>query len=103
MYAAGLEAADIARALALHVNTLYSDLQGFDRDGLDWIHQRLPGGAPARIANAQRAEILRLADTLPVEGSLPYARWSFSTLRHYLLERGAPERGELLFRALSSR
>ena len=87
MYAAGLEAADIAHALAIHVNTVYSDLRSFARYGLDCIQQRLHGGAPARIANAQRAEILRLADTPPPEVGLPYGRWSLSTWRHYLLDQ----------------
>lgn len=86
MSAAGLEAADIARALDIHVNTVYSDLQAFDRYGLGCLHQRLYGGAPARIANAQRAEILQLANTPPTDVGLPYGRWSLAKLRHSLLE-----------------
>lgn len=87
MYAAGLEATDIAHALDIHVNTVYSDLRNFDRCGLDCLHQRLHGGAPVRIANAQRAKILQLADTSPLEVGLPYGRWSLSKLRHYLLDQ----------------
>ena len=87
LYAAGLQAADIASALAIHVNTVYADLRRFERDGLDCIHQRLYGGAPIRIAPAQRAEILHLADHSPGEVGLPYGRWSLSTLRQYLLQQ----------------
>jgi transposase len=86
LYAAGLEGTDIARALDIHVNTVYSDLRAFERDGLDCVHYRLRGGAPIRIAEAQRAEILRLAEVPPGEVGLPYGRWSLAKLRHYLLQ-----------------
>jgi len=58
LYAAGLEGTDIARALDSHVNTVYSDVKTFERYELDCVHHRLRGGAPARIAEAKRAEIL---------------------------------------------
>jgi transposase len=38
LYAAGWEGADIAQALAIHVNTVYSDLKAFERDGLEGVH-----------------------------------------------------------------
>ena len=87
LYAAGLEGTDIARALDIHVNTVYSDLKAFEHDGLDCVHQRLHGGAPVRIGETQRAEILRLAQAPPSEVGLPYGRWSLSKLRHYLIEQ----------------
>ena len=86
LYAAGLEGTDIARALAIHVNIVYADLRAFERDGLDGVHHRLRGGAPVRIAEAQRAEILRLAEAPPGEVGLPYGRWSLAKLRQYLLQ-----------------
>ena len=85
-YAAGLEGVDIARALDIHVNTVYSDVRAFERYGVDCIHHRLRGGAPVRIAEAQRAEILRLAEMSPGDVGLPYGRWSLSKLRQYLLQ-----------------
>ena len=62
LYSAGMEGVDIARALDIHINTVYSDVRAFERYGVDCIHHRLRGGAPVRIAEAQRAEILRLAE-----------------------------------------
>ena len=86
LYAAGLEGTDIARVLAIHANTVYSDIRAFEDHGLDCVHHRLRGGAPVRIAEAQRAKILSLAETPPGEVGLPYGRWSLSKLREYLLE-----------------
>jgi hypothetical protein len=68
LYAAGLEGTDIARALDIHVNTVYADLKAFERDGLDCVHHRWRGGAPLRIAEAQRAQILRLRQVLKKGG-----------------------------------
>lgn len=85
LYAAGLEAATIAQALDSHVNTIYSDLRAFERDGVACIRQRLRGGAPVRLTETQRADILRLADMPPSHVGLPYGRWSLSKLREYLL------------------
>lgn len=85
LYAAGLEALDIAQALEVHVNTVYSDLRAFEYDSLDCLRQRLYGGAPARLTEAQRGEILKLAETPPSEVGLPYGRWSLSKLREHLL------------------
>ncbi len=56
----GLEGTDIAWALDIHVNTVYSDLKAFEHDGLACVHQRMRSGAPVRIGPIQRAEILRL-------------------------------------------
>ena len=86
LYAAGLEGTDIALALDIHPNTVYSDIKAFERCGLDCVHHRMRGGAPVRIAEAKRAEILCLAETPPGEVGLPYGRWSLSKLRQYLLE-----------------
>lgn len=87
LHAAGLEGTDIARALDIHVNTVYADLKAFERDGLDCVHHRLRGGAPIRIAEAQRAQILRLAQASPGEVGLPYGRWSLAKLCQYLIQQ----------------
>ena len=86
LHATGLEAAEIARALDIHVNTVYSDLRAFDEQGVASIRQRLRGGAPVRISAEQRAEILRLAETAPGEMGLPFGRWSLAKLREQLIK-----------------
>ena len=45
LYAAGMEAVAIARAVSSHVNIIYSDLQAFERYGVEFIRQQLYGGA----------------------------------------------------------
>lgn len=87
LHAAGLEAAEIARALDVHVNTTYSDLRAFEQHGVASVEHRLRGGPPARITETQRVEIVRLAETSPAEMGLPYGRWSLSKLREYLFKR----------------
>jgi len=87
LYAAGVEGQDIARALDIHVNTVYADLKAFARDGLDCVHHRLRGGAPIRILEAQRTAILRLAQTSPGDVGLPYGRWSLAKLCQYLMQQ----------------
>jgi transposase len=87
LHAAGLEAAEIARALDVHVNTIYSDLRAFEQHGVASVGHRLRGGPPAQITDTQRAEMVRLAETPPAEMGLPYGRWSLSKLRGYLLKR----------------
>lgn len=87
LHAASLEAAEIARALDVHVNTTYSDLRAFEQHGVASVEHRLRGGPPARITATQRVEMVRLAKTSPAEMGLPYGRWSLSKLREYLLKR----------------
>ncbi len=84
-YAAGVEGQDMARTLDIPVNTVYADLKAFAREGLACVHHRWQGGAPIRIGEAQRTEILRLAQTAPGEVGLPYGRWSLAKLCQYLI------------------
>jgi transposase len=84
LYAAGLNAAEIATALEVHVNTVYSDLRAFDESGLASLQQCQPRGTPARISPARIAAIQRLAELPPYECGLPYGRWSLSKLATYL-------------------
>jgi transposase len=86
LHAAGLEAAEIARALDVHVNTTYSDLRAFEQHGVASVEHRLRGGPPARHRDTE-VEIVRLAETSPAEMGLPYGRWSLSKLREYLFKR----------------
>lgn len=83
-YDAGLNALQIAEALAIHANTIYTYLHGFAREGLAFVqHLRRPG-APARITEAQVDEIVRIAEQSPTEFGLPYGRWSLAKLQDYL-------------------
>lgn len=83
-YAAGLNAQQIAEALAVHVNTIYTYLHDFAREGMAFVqHLRRPG-APSRITEAQVDEIVRIAEQAPTECGLPYGRWSLAKLQDYL-------------------
>jgi transposase len=85
LYAEGMSAIDIARALGANINTVYADLQAFDRHSIACIHPRIGGGAPRRISNEQIAAILALAETAPTDVGLPYGRWSLTKLREHLM------------------
>ena len=87
LYAAGVEASTIAQMLDSHVNTVYSDLRAFEREGVACVYQPMRGGAPVRITPAQREAIVRLAETPPSEVGLPYGRWSLAKLQEYLLSQ----------------
>ncbi|MEW6734476.1 MAG: helix-turn-helix domain-containing protein [Acidobacteriota bacterium] len=87
LYAGGLNASEIARLLEVHVNTIYSDLQSFGKDGVNAVKQRLKVGKPADITDQQITEILQLAKKTPIEIGLAYGRWSLSKLRDYLIKQ----------------
>ncbi len=86
-YAAGLNAIEIAEALRVHPNTVYADLHAFDEQGLASLQPLPRGGAPARLTEAQRTEIARLAEQAPSEFGLPYGRWSLSKFQDFLIHR----------------
>jgi transposase len=86
LYVAGLSAIAIAQTLGVHINTIYSDLRAFERDGLAAVNVQQPRGAPLRLSSEQEAEIQRLAEIAPYELGLPYGGWSLSTLRSYLVK-----------------
>ncbi len=87
LYATGMEAVEIARALAVHPNTIYTDLHAFDRQG--WQALQPPPGPAAScgLTAEQIREICALADHPPYEVGLPYGRWSLAKLREYLLKK----------------
>jgi transposase len=83
-YGAGLNALQIAEALTVHANTIYTYLYAFAREGMAFVqHLRRPG-APTRITEAQVDEIARIAEQSPTEFGLPYGRWSLAKLQNYL-------------------
>jgi len=87
LYAAGLNAIEIARALEVHINTVYNDLRAFQQYGLDAVEKSRSVGAPTRITAEQVKKILRLAEIAPYEIGLPYGRWSLNKLRDYLIKQ----------------
>lgn len=86
LYAAGLNAADIAQALAVHPHTIYADLHAFQQDGVACLQSPSAVGAPVRIRAGQVAEIGHLAEIAPYELGLPYGRWSLNKLRDYVIK-----------------
>lgn len=87
LYAAGLDATEIAAFLEVHVHTVYSDLHAFHREGLMAVHRCRRQGASPQLTTAQRAEICRLAEVPPYELGQPYGRWSLAKLRDYLIKQ----------------
>ncbi len=85
LYHLGMNAREIAVALGVHPNTIYTDLQAFEQRGWASVQEAAPMGAPARLQEAQIREAQRIAQTAPVELGEPYGRWSLTTLRVYLI------------------
>ncbi len=86
-YGAGLNARQIAEALAVHVNTIYTCLHNFAGAGVAFLQRLRHQGAPSRITEAQADEIARIADQSPTEFGLPYGRWSLAKLREYVIDQ----------------
>lgn len=83
-YAAGLNAQQIAGAIAVHANTVYAYLHGFAQDRLAFTRCFKRRGAPSRITLVQMEEITRIAEQSPTEFGLPYGRWSLAKLQAYV-------------------
>ncbi len=86
-YGAGLNAQQIAEALAVHVNTIYTYLHGFAHAGLAFMQGFRRQGAPPRITVAQADEIARIAEQAPTEFGLPYGRWSLAKLQDHVIHQ----------------
>ncbi len=86
-YGAGLNAPQIAEALTVHVNTIYTCLHNFAHTGLAFLQCVRRPGARSRINEAQRDELARIAEQSPIEFGLPYGRWSLAKLREYLIHQ----------------
>jgi transposase len=86
-YGAGLNAQQIAAALAVHVNTIYAYLHGFAQAGLAFSDRIAHRGAPVRISTTQVDVIARIAEQSPTDFGLPYGRWSLAKLQDYLIHQ----------------
>ena len=83
-YGAGLNAQQIAEAIDVHANTIYTYLHDFAREGMSFVQHLRPAGTPPRITEAQVNEIVRIAEQSPTEFGLPYGRWSLAKLQDYV-------------------
>jgi transposase len=84
--AAGCEATLIAAALAVHPNTIYTDLRAFAHRGVAGLSALGQAQRAGSFTQEQRARILELAQTPPDQLALPWGRWSLAKLRAYLIQ-----------------
>ena len=71
----------------MHPNTVYADLQAFEREGLACVRPLPVGGTPRRISDQQINAIWHWADCLPRELGLPDPRWTLTNFRAFLVKR----------------
>ncbi len=86
-YGFGWDGQAIAKALQVHPNTIYADLQAFGRDGLACLHSLPVGGAPPRITTQQLAQLWEWAERLPSEFGLLDTRWTLASFRDFVVHR----------------
>jgi transposase len=87
LYGMGLTPTEIATAQAVHLNTVYKDLQAFADVGVKAVTQLCASGAPCQITEEQIAQVVKLATQSPQEVGMPYGRWSLRKLCVYLIKR----------------
>jgi transposase len=83
----GFQGQQIAEALHVHPNTVYTDLQAFEREGLGCVCPLPVGGTPRRILDEQLNVIWRWAECLPRDLGLPDPRWTLMNFREFLIKR----------------
>ena len=87
MYGMGLKPLEIADAQGVHPNTVYKDLDAFERLGVEAIWQLQEGGVPSRITADQIKKIVQVARQSPQGVGAPYGRWSLRKLSVYLVKQ----------------
>ena len=83
----GLNGQQLAEALHVHPNTVYADLQAFEREGLACVCPLPVGGAPRRISDQQLKAIWHWAECLPRDLGLPAPCWTLMNFREFLVQR----------------
>ena len=83
----GLNGRQLAEELHVHPNTVYADLQAFEREGLACVRPLPVGGTPRRISDQQLNAIWHWADCLPRELGLPDPRRTLTNFRAFLVKR----------------
>lgn len=86
-YGAGLNAPQIADALAVHINTIYNCLNNFARSRLAFLQSLRRPGVRSQITAVQLDEIAHITEQSPTEFGLPYGRWSLAKLREFLIHQ----------------
>jgi transposase len=86
-YGLGLNGRQLAEALHVHPNTVYADLQAFEREGLACVRPVSVGGAPRRISDQQLNAIWHWAESLPRDLGLLDPRWTLANFRDFLVNR----------------
>lgn len=83
----GLNGRQLADALHVHPNTVYADLQAFEREGLACVRSLPVGGTPRRISDQQLNAIWHWTECLPRDLGLPEPRWTLTNFREFLVKR----------------
>lgn len=84
----GYAASEIAEALEATGDWVRRVIHEFNHIGLEALLPAWGGGRPREITDEMRARIVEIVDTHPQELDEPYACWSLSSLRSYLLKAG---------------
>lgn len=81
-------APEIADALDATSDWVREVIHDFNAVGLEALVPAWGGGRPRTITAEMRARIVEIVDTHPQELHEPYAAWSLTTLRTYLIKTG---------------
>ena len=84
----GYSAPEIADALAATADWVRRVVHEFNATGLEALIPTWGGGRPREITTEMRTRIVEVVETHPQELGEPYATWSLSTLRRYLVRTG---------------
>ena len=84
----GWSAPEIAAALAATTDWVRAVIHEFNRIGLEALLPAWAGGRPRVITDDMRARIVEIVQQHPQELGEPFASWSLSTLRRYLVRTG---------------
>ena len=84
----GYAAGEIAEALEATADWVRRVVHEFNTVGLEALLPAWGGGRPRKITDEMRAHIVEIVKTHPQELAEPYACWSLSSLRSYLLRTG---------------
>jgi transposase len=84
----GYSAPEIAAALAATADWVRRVVHEFNEVGLEALIPSWGGGRPRVITDEVRKRIVEIVDSHPQELGEPYATWSLSTMRRYLVRTG---------------
>ena len=82
----GLNGRQLAEALHVHPNTVYADLQAFEREGLACVRPLPVGGTPRQISDQQLNAVWHWAESLPRDLGLSDPRWTLTNFRDFLVK-----------------